>query len=73
MATVADALDGLSTAVTFLSLVNTKMDQIIVKIQNLSQGGGATQQELDQIVALIGDVQSGLVAVDTKADQALTI
>lgn len=71
MATVQETIDTLGTVQALINIVETKMDAIIVKIQNLSQGGGATQVELDEIAALVSQVQAVVSSVDSKADQAL--
>ena len=73
MASVQDTLDALNTIQALSNIINSKMDQIITKIQNLSTGGGATQAELDAIHALVVALQGAVGSVDAKADQALAL
>jgi len=73
MASVQETIDTLNTLQALATIINTKMDQIITKIQNLSTGGGATQAELDSINALVVALQASVSVVDQKADQALAL
>ena len=73
MATTQEILDTLTANKDTLDILAAKMDLVIAKIQGLSQSGGATQQELDQILAIIGDNVLGTTNLNQKIDQALTL
>lgn len=73
MSAATDAIEALNTVITLLGVSGTKMDQVLVKIQNLNNGGVLTQAELNTIIGLIGQVSASASSVDAKIDQALAI
>ncbi len=73
MAVAQEVLDTIVMVQGVLAASSANMDLVITKIQGLSQGGGATQQELDQIQAGVMGLFADATTVEQKIAQALAL
>lgn len=69
MATLQEALDGLTDLQTAISGTDAKLDEVLAYIQSLQSGSQlVTQQQLDSLVAMIQAAKVSAQAVLAEAD-----